>query len=386
MTIAIVELPDIPRRHARIRRKSRYAQPSIAPDTGPDPADTIVVGGWQIFPGVAPDGTATSSDGGMVVTKPQCAVLFYGSAWKGSSITPDAGTLLAMFSSVINKSPYLDALMSYGIGSGAVLVGECRIVDKDPPNPFSQDDGADVVSAMIDSYYSTLDPRDRPNMYSVILPPGVAFVSDDARDSGYHAESGGNYFAVVLNGPVDQMTTTFTHEFVETATDPEGDAWQIEPRNDTSWNEICDICEPAPTATINGVAVAPYFANYVGGAGCLVPQPPPPPTPPQKLPNGDYLITNAELRGRIGTLAYLYGIAGPTGTTFWRLTVENAMARMRRGELTFYTMADGVRANVTIANNLLDYFLTTAADDTQLNNLDYIATHTGTPQDWPFWV
>ena len=233
--IEILHLPTIPRRNANIKRHSKYARPVLEPVADIVPEITVV-NGWQIFPGLPPAPTTTSFDGGEVVVKPYCAVLFYGNAWNGSGISPDAVTLVNAFASVINSSPYLDALEIYGVGSGAVLVGETRIIDKDPPNPFSQSDGSDVVSAAIDSDYSKLDPRNRPNMYSVILPPGVAFVSADSQDNGYHAEGDGNYFAVVLNGPIDQMTNTFTHEFVETATDPNGDAWQVDPRNDSAWN------------------------------------------------------------------------------------------------------------------------------------------------------
>jgi hypothetical protein len=382
--VAVLHLPAIVRRNAKITRCSDYA--SLPAERGALGPKDMSVDGSVIFTGLVDADTSISFGGGGVVVEPRCVVLFYGNAWNTEAVSPDAETLLLKLSSVINDSPYLSALKSYGVGAGTIMVGECRIVDKDPPNPFSQSDGSDVVSTAIDSYYSKLDPRDQPNMYSVILPPGVAFDSNDASDSAYHAEGDGNYFAVVLNGPIDTMTTAFCHEYVETATDPSGDAWQVNPRDDTTWHEICDICQKAPPTYINGVAVAAYFAPYVGGQACLIPLPPPLPTPPPVLPNGSWLITNASFSSSSG-IDYIYAIGGPIEDTTWTLKVDDAIPRMQSGELSFFTVSpiDGENAAVRIGHSLIAPFLTTAADDTDTNNLDYIATHYPLPEEPVYW-
>jgi hypothetical protein len=366
--VPVLHLPEIVRRGTRTERMSRYAQPSrAAPPIAPQ---DISKDGSEIFVGLVPTDTSVSFDGGAVVVDPRCAVLFYGSAWNTDTVSPDAYTLLKGF----------------GVGSGAVLTGESRIIANDPPNPFSPDDGADVVSSAIDGYFSKLDPREQPNMYSVILPPGVAFRSDEAADSGYHTNTDGNYYAVVLNGSIDQMTNTFTHEFVETATDPNGDGWQVNPRSDGPWNEICDICESAPITYIGGVAVAAYFASYVGGQACLIPLPPVPPAPPPTLPDGDWLITNASLRSSSG-IDYIYAIGGPIEEQVWTLTVDDAIPRMQSGALSFHTVSpvDGSIAAVRIGRSLVASFLTTAADHTETNNLDYIAAHYPLPEEPVYW-
>jgi hypothetical protein len=382
--VPVLHLPEIVRRGARTERMSRYAQPSRG--AAPMAPQDISKDGSEIFVGLVPTDTSASFDGGAVVVDPRCAVLFYGNAWNTDTVSPDAYTLLLKFASIINGSPYLSALKGYGVGSGVVLTGESRIIDKDPPNPFSPDDGADVVSGAIAGYFSKLDPREQPNMYSVILPPGVAFRSDESGDNGYHTNTDGNYYAVVLNGPVDQITTTFTHEFVETATDPNGDGWQVNPRNDSSWNEICDICEKAPLTYIGGVAVAAYFASYVGGQACLIPLPPVPPAPPPTLPDGDWLITNASFRSSSG-IDYIYAIGGPIEDQVWTLTVDDAIARMQSGALSFHTVSpiDGSIAEVRIGHSLVASFLTTAADHTETNNLDYLAAHYPLPEEPVYW-
>lgn len=55
------------------------------------------------------------------------------------------------------------------------------------------------------------------------------------------------------------------------------------------------------------------------------------------------------------------------------MRIEHAIERMEQGELTFYTIGDGERAEVMIGHSLTSAFLTTAADATKKNNLDDIA-------------
>jgi hypothetical protein len=310
----------------------------------------------QIFngPGQPGAGTSVSFGAGAVVVDPRCAILFYGSAWLNSSLSPSAGQIVASLSSVINNSPYMSGLAGYGVGPGAVMVGECRIVEDNPPNPFSQGDASDVVSDMISEYYSTLDPRFQPNMYAVILPPGVtlnpATSSSGAIINGEHATGDGNYFSYMLFGSLNFITTTFTHEFVECATDPTGDGWQVNPRSSSSWNEICDICQGL-TGTIGGVAVSSYFASYVGGSACIIPLPNPPPAPPPVLPNGEYQITIATFSYHNG-IAYVGAIGGEISGKQWVMQIQQAIARVQNGELSLYTFADGERAAVSVGHSI----------------------------------
>ena len=68
---------------------------------------------------------------------------------------------------------------------------------------------------------------------------------------------------------------------------------------------------------------------------------------------------------------------------------SSAIQRMKKGELTFFTMADGERANVSIGvSRTGNEYLTTHADSTEKNNLDYIASHNScdTGQGVTLWV
>jgi hypothetical protein len=59
----------------------------------------------------------------------------------------------------------------------------------------------------------------------------------------------------------------FSHELVEACTDPEGDAWQINPVNSTNWNEIGDAC--SSTTVLNGVLVQSYWSQF--DHACVIP-------------------------------------------------------------------------------------------------------------------
>jgi hypothetical protein len=48
-------------------------------------------------------------------------------------------------------------------------------------------------------------------------------------------------------------------------------------------------------------------------------------------------------------------------------------------------MNDGKRAEVKVGNSLVASFLTTAADDTKLNNLDVIVKNNPLHSDYVFW-
>jgi len=54
--------------------------------------------------------------------------------------------------------------------------------------------------------------------------------------------------------------------------------------------------------------------------------------------------------------------------------------------LSFYTMADGEKATVSVGHSLVSFYLTTAGDGTTANNLDTIAANTGLPANPVFWV
>ena len=80
---------------------------------------------------------------------------------------------------------------------------------------------------------------------AVVLTVNVAACAEPAHASAHDTDlfdGDDAYFAWVLNGSLDQITQVFSHELAEACSDPMGDAWQVDPRDDTNWHEICDVC------------------------------------------------------------------------------------------------------------------------------------------------
>jgi hypothetical protein len=213
------------------------------------------------------------------------------------------------------------------------------------------------------------------------LPPGVALQLPPPT-VGDHSSDGSIYYSFQLYGPLNFVTRTFSHELVEAMSDPDGNAWQVNPTNSTNWNEICDVCGNSGTL-VNGVFAAAYFSTTF--QACVVPQPDPPPPPPPSLPNGNYQISCANLDFH-HEASYITVIGGSWNGKSWAMFENWAIQRMKRGELTFYTVADGERANVTIGISLHGWeYLTTSPDNTINNNLDVIATR-GSCDTTVLWV
>jgi hypothetical protein len=97
------------------------------------------------------------------------------------------------------------------------------------------------------------------------MPPGVK--SADTSFIGEHScasndNSAKMHFAwLTNNGHIDFITQIFSHELVESCTDPEGDGFLGNPGtcsfDDDSWCEIGDVCEGI-FETVNGVSVQAY--------------------------------------------------------------------------------------------------------------------------------
>ena len=96
------------------------------------------------------------------------------------------------------------------------------------------------------------------------LPPSVSGLHTRLRrfELGELGELGFAYTSVAWignNGTRGNISFLFSHELAESLTDPDGSGWQVEPRNDSDWNEVCDVC--SSSFLLNGVRVASYWSN-----------------------------------------------------------------------------------------------------------------------------
>lgn len=92
------------------------------------------------------------------------------------------------------------------------------------------------------------------------------------------------------------------------------------------------------------------------------------------LTSGTYQITCADFAVDDDGNQYISTIGGSVGEAVWKLPVQQAIAGMVSGNLSFYTLADGMQATVLIGTSASGYqYLTTSPDGTTANNLDTIA-------------
>jgi hypothetical protein len=233
------------------------------------------VSGILVFhsPCDAPASTTTSSGGGTVISNVSLQLLFWGSAWN-SSPSPSIGQVIHAVNSILH-GPYMSGLAQYGV-SGGNLSGAWIVTGREPNNPFSTDDVHGIISDLIDqgSFPEPDDPGGR-NLYMFVLPANVH--STDTKHTGLHTYDTDYDFPfdvdkawfgwVTHNGTLDSLTPIFSHELVEACTDPEGDGIQVNPRNDSDWNEIGDVC--CSNARVNGVLVQSYWSDQ--DLACIVP-------------------------------------------------------------------------------------------------------------------
>jgi hypothetical protein len=66
---------------------------------------------------------------------------------------------------------------------------------------------------------------------------------------------------VGTGGGLDSTTKVFSHEVAEAITDPHGDAWQVDPRNSSNWNEIGDNEAQNYSYRLNGYLMQSYWSQ-----------------------------------------------------------------------------------------------------------------------------
>jgi len=310
-----------------------------------------------------------SVGGGNVIGWAEVLCVFWGSAWTNSSLSPGVGNIFASVAALSDKTTttfgtysYFDGLSDYSGGNditwGFNIVGPPLVIPTNPPNnPFSLQTVANEAIAIYNT--PNLGPD---NVYwsllMIFMPPGFN-PSGPQGEHSFFTDSGGNqvnYGYVSYASALSAMTFIFSHELVESLTDPHGDAVQVNPRNSSSWNEICDVC--CSSGVINGTTVSSYFSTSAGA--CMIPSPPSAPLPP-----GDYQIDSVR---KVADGRYIQAVSGPGSGSQgrWELPEFDVVAMINGALATFYTLVDGRRANVAV----VQWYLQTVADDFVPNNLD----------------
>lgn len=225
--------------------------------------------------------TAFTDKGGTLLASVQVQLIFWGKAW-ATNATPAVQDITNAVTQILAGS-YMSALSQYrAIGRGS-LCGKTLVTSSDPPGTFTEDDVADLIHDLIKTKAVPEPDTVKQYLYCVIMPTGVHYTNTDV--IGEHSffinldyqfpfdlDINKVYYAWVTNdGTLDFVTTVFSHELVESCTDPEGGGLLgntgVCPGD--GWCEIGDVCEGV-TGVSNGVVVQAYWSQRDGM--CIIPQ------------------------------------------------------------------------------------------------------------------
>ena len=214
-----------------------------------------------------------TDNGGAVIEIARLQIIYWGAAWSSNPAPTPSSDDVTNAVRLMLAGPYLTGLAQYrNIGRGHLL-GATVIDSSDPPNPFQDSDVSNFINARIgDGTLPGLDGANQ-NLYLVVMPEGV--VSTNANFIGehtYYTDGSGNrvHFGWVTNsGNLDRVTTTLSHELVESCTDLEGSAilGVAGTCSQPGWCEIGDVC--SSVSDLYGVTVQSFWSE--NDQQCIVP-------------------------------------------------------------------------------------------------------------------
>ncbi len=233
------------------------------------------------FPGLnnRPDATSATvlNEGGPVLQHVQVFLVFWGSAWNAN---PDPSAQeVANAAVAILYGPYMSGSAQYGGIGGGKLIGWKIIPNPDPPSPFSD---ARVETFLVNQLNANALPQpsqDNQTLFAVIMPR--LLLGSDTTEIGQHGSIFQNGFRVpyawVMNNGLDFVTTVFSHELIESCTDPDLNRTVVQggpgsacPNADGENGENCEICDVcSSTGLVVGVQVQSYWSAQDNG--CIIP-------------------------------------------------------------------------------------------------------------------
>jgi hypothetical protein len=200
--------------------------------------------------------------GGEVASGVPVVLIFWGAAWSQLANQQLAIKVVSAVKKLL-AGQYLSGLTQYGVERPS-LKKVFHIVSPGPPQVFDEND---VGGVALDIAFLKF-PVDGPNFYCVLMPPGVTY-NGSADVDGTHTYSAGHLWYAWLQyySAVDGLTHVFSHELVETLTDPEANGWYANP--EPNGGEIGDVCERNGGEFVDNVYVCYYWSNEANA--CVVP-------------------------------------------------------------------------------------------------------------------
>jgi hypothetical protein len=183
-----------------------------------------------------------------VISNPKVLPIFWGPAWQEPSNKDTSDKIITAIRTIL-ASNYMEKLSQYGPMHPASLLDAQYEPNDTPPSGFTTDDVGNFVQRMIDNGLRA-PHDDKDLLYFVFLPPNV-FDADGNAGGHYNArfkkpassvEATGRFAWILCSLMMDSITRVFSHELIETCTNPDNDGLRVEPPliDGTKWNEICD--------------------------------------------------------------------------------------------------------------------------------------------------
>jgi hypothetical protein len=217
-------------------------------------------------------------DEGLFLNAAKVNIIFWGSAWK-ETLKLRRQTVLRDAKKILS-SPYMRELEQYGINRPASFNRTLIVDDSEPQDGFTLVSLTELIVGMIgDGRLQGPNDDNGPFLHVVIMPRDIFFKKGKPPQiNGFHFfppdphSSKKLYIVCVHFAPRSRMSATFSHELIETCTDPERTGIKLAsslPLNGS--DEIADICEDdTPMAKVNGVKVQSYWSrNHLS---CIIPK------------------------------------------------------------------------------------------------------------------
>ena len=314
----------------------------------PAPAFTDFEVVTQTTPPVFPN-TALVDQGGPKIPFADIRVIFWGSAWTSD---PNRAAIMNNIAKVM-AGPYVTKLAQYGFQSGSMDLRGPLFVGSNPPNPFTNQNVADLITGMIDS--ETLpEPDEQFDLIPVVLMPvGAAYKPPAGGQAAFGAhgwiewddfepgdvDNSNAHYLWVLNRGLDGMTSTFCHELAEIITDPEGNGWRV-PTAPNGQDEVGDICN---NLTLKSGGVNYHYYWSASDGACIIPI----------NQSGQYqvtCITKPFRKDAFHPLAFVGGMhrSGPLNGQTFKLAQKEVIALIDQGETFFVAGAEGHQSTVGV--------------------------------------
>jgi len=224
--------------------------------------------------------TSITYNGGAIVTDCNLELLFWGSFWDIAT-NPSVGDIIAAVKDILN-SPYLSGLEPYGFQSLS-FQGSMIIHSPSPGTTYSESDIDNMVWNLIDhGIFNKPQDEDPRTIYMVFAPQTSSFRQNIPGFTVGGEHDGATDVDLILpevnhawiafvnyNNSMDSLMELFTHELVETITDPEPPSgYHDNATTSRTITEIGDYCENF-FGWVNGHMVASYYSKTL--QGCIVP-------------------------------------------------------------------------------------------------------------------